>query len=89
MGHSDSSFRTVVIVGLVSGFGLIFIGIGLMPQGMSGLEGFVTPESFPSDHLAGRLLLVAIGIAITLVTQSSSAGIATALAAAHADTISF
>lgn len=73
----------------LSGFGLIFIGIELMQQGMSGLEGFVTPDSFPSDNLTGRLLLVGIGVLITLVTQSSSAGIATALTAVHSDTISF
>lgn len=73
----------------LSGFGLIFIGIDLIQEGMSGLEGVVTPETFPADSLQGRLLLVAVGIGITLVTQSSSAGIATALAAVHAGTINF
>lgn len=84
------SRKRLATVGLaLSGFGLIFIGIELMQQGMSGLEGIVTPDSFPGDHLTGRLLLLAMGIAITLVTQSSSAGIATALAAVHSGTISF
>ena len=56
---------------------------------MAGLEGVVTPDSFPSDGLAGRLLLLFIGVGITLVTQSSSAGVATALAAVNSGTISF
>lgn len=84
------SRRKMAAVGLaLSGFGLVFIGIDLMQQGMSGLEGIVTPESFPGDDFFGRVLLVGIGILITLVTQSSSAGIATALTAVHSDTISF
>ncbi len=73
----------------LAGFGLIFVGIGLIQEGMAGLQGIVTPASFPNDTLTGRFLLVLIGVAFTLVTQSSSAGIATALVAIHAGTISF
>ncbi len=73
----------------LAGFGLIFVGIDLIQSGMGGLQGIVTPASFPGDGFSGRLLLVLIGIAITLVTQSSSAGVAMALTALHAGTISF
>jgi phosphate:Na+ symporter len=73
----------------LAGFGLIFVGIDLIQQGMAGLQGIITPDSFPGDHLGGRLLLVLIGITITLITQSSSAGVATALTAVHAGAISF
>ncbi len=73
----------------LAGFGLVFMGIDAMQAGMSGLEGIVAPERFPSDTMLGRLALVGIGVAITLVTQSSSAGVAMALAAVHTDTISF
>lgn len=73
----------------LAGFGLVFVGIGLMQTGMAGLQGFVSPEDFPPNTILGRLLLVLLGIAITLVTQSSSAGIATAITAVHAGTISF
>lgn len=73
----------------IAGFGLIFVGIDTLQNAMAGLEGVVTPASFPDDTLLGRILLVLIGVAITLVTQSSSAGIATALAAVNADTITF
>ena len=60
---------------------MLFIGIATMQEGMSRFEGIVTPADFPDDSLGGRLLLVLIGVAITLVTQSSSVGVATALAA--------
>ena len=73
----------------LAGFGLIFVGISSLQQGMAGLEGIVTPTSLPSDTLGGRLLLVLIGIGMTLITQSSSAGIATAMTALHAHTITF
>ena len=72
----------------VAGFGLIFVGIDLLQGGLTGLEGRVTPDQFPPDTVLGRLLLVVIGAIVTFITQSSSAGVATALAAVHAGTIS-
>ncbi len=71
----------------LAGFGLIFVGISLLQQGMSGFVGIVTPESFPGDTWSGRLLLVLFGIAFTIVTQSSSAGVAMALAAVNTSTM--
>lgn len=68
----------------IAGFGLIFVGISLLQQGMGGFVGVITPDSFPNDTWTGRLLLVAFGIGITLLTQSSSAGVAMALAAVNA-----
>lgn len=73
----------------LAGFSLIFVGLGMMQGGMAGLEGMVTPESFPPDTWGGRLLLVGIGILITLVTQSSSAGVAMAITAVSVGAISF
>ena len=72
----------------LAGFGLIFVGISAMQNGMSVFEGAVTPDDFPPDTLLGRLALVVVGVFITLVTQSSSAGVATALTAVHTGTIS-
>ncbi len=72
----------------LAGFGLIFVGIGLLQDGLVGLQGHITPEHFPNDTFGGRLLLVLLGLVITIVTQSSSAGVATALAAVHTNTIS-
>jgi len=73
----------------LTGFSLLFIGIEALQSGMAPFEGAVTPEIFPSDTLFGRIQLVFIGILITLVTQSSSAGVATALAALGAGAVSF
>ncbi len=72
----------------LAGFSLLFVGIEAMQEGMAVFQGVVTPEDFPDDTLLGRLQLLGIGIAITLVTQSSSAGVATALVALAAGTIS-
>ncbi|MBW2629925.1 MAG: Na/Pi symporter, partial [Deltaproteobacteria bacterium] len=68
----------------MAGFGLIFVGISLLQEGMGGFVGIITPDSFPGDTWSGRLLLVVLGIAFTLVTQSSSAGVAMALTAVNA-----
>lgn len=73
----------------LAGFGLLFVGIETMQAGLEPFKGAVTPENFPADTLLGRLQLVLIGIAITLITQSSSAGVATALVALEAGVISF
>ena len=56
----------------LAGFSLLFVGIETMQQGMEPLKGLVTPEDFPDDTLFGRFTLVLLGVAITLVTQSSS-----------------
>lgn len=72
----------------VAGFGLIFVGIGNLQTGLEGLQESVTPTQFPPDTCVGRVLLVLLGATITLVTQSSSAGVATALAAVNTGTIS-
>lgn len=71
----------------MAGFGLIFVGIDVLQTGMEAFQGILTPDSFPSDTIGGRLLLVLIGVAFTVVTQSSSAGVAAALTAVHTQTI--
>ena len=73
----------------LAGFGIMFAGIAAMQQAMAGFEGFVTPQSFPPDTVWGRLQLVAIGVVVTVITQSSSAGVAAALVALSAGAISF
>lgn len=71
----------------LAGFGLLFVGIGLMQAAMADLaDGFAIPAA-STDHLGGMLLLVAIGAAMTLVMQSSSAAVATTLTALAAGAI--
>jgi phosphate:Na+ symporter len=81
--------RLATIGFALAGFGLIFVGIGMLQQGMSGLEQVITPEQFPVDTWLGRLKLVLMGIVITLITQSSSAGVAVSLTALFAGAINF
>ena len=73
----------------LAGFSLIFIGIEQLKSGLEAFRGVVTPADFPPDTLLGRLKLVLIGVLITMVTQSSSAGVATALAALSAGAVNF
>lgn len=73
----------------LAGFSLLFIGIDAMQQGMAGFTEAVTPGDFPEDSLLGRLQLVLAGVLITVITQSSSAGIAASLVALNAGAISF
>lgn len=73
----------------LAGFGLLFVGIGFMQEGMSGMEGLFTPGSFPDDTVTGRLLLVALGAVLTMMTQSSSAGVAVAMTALTVGALSF
>jgi phosphate:Na+ symporter len=73
--------------GVLAGLALILIGIDLMKAGMEGAQDFLGPDALPADTLQGRLLLLGLGAAVTLVTQSSSAGVAAAivlLAGGHA-----
>ena len=72
----------------LAGFGLVFAGIAMLQSGMEAFHDVVTPEYFPPDTLFGRFLLVLIGGVITLVTQSSSAGVAMAITAVHVGNIS-
>ncbi|MCA0922829.1 Na/Pi cotransporter family protein [Pseudooceanicola nanhaiensis] len=88
MAHLFGNGRLAQAGTMLAGFSLIFLGIEVLKTSLSGLEGVLTPSDFPADDLIGRLQLVGIGAAITLVTQSSSAGVATALALIGAGVIS-
>lgn len=73
----------------LAGFGLIFVGITTLQEGMAGLQGIVTPDSFPRNTFLGVLTLVGIGILSTIITQSSSAGVLAALTALYVGAIEF
>ena len=67
----------------LAGFGLIFTGVAVLQQGLQGMEAWMTPATFPGDTVWGRFLLLLLGLGITLVTHSSAAGVAFAVAAVH------
>ena len=72
----------VASIGLpVAGFGLLFVGIGLMQTAMAGLaDGINLPGSI-DPSLGSLLLLVLIGAAMTIVMQASGAAVAATLTA--------
>ncbi|MEN8207346.1 MAG: Na/Pi symporter [Pseudomonadota bacterium] len=73
----------------LAGFGLIFVGIGAMQNGLSGMQGLITPETLPPDTWPGRIQIVLLGTLVTVITQSSSAGVAATMTALYAGAISF
>ena len=73
----------------LAGFGLIFVGISAMQHGMSGMQGILTPETLPADTWSGRIMIVFLGMLATVITQSSSAGVAATMTALYAGAISF
>lgn len=73
----------------VAGFGLIFVGIATMQSGLSEVQGLVDFDGLSGDTWASRFKLLFIGIIFTVLTQSSSAGVAAALNGVHAGALSF
>ena len=73
----------------LAGFAIIFVGVAMMQEGMSSFSGLITPDELPNNTIIGRLQLVAFGIIFTTITQSSSAGVATALTALYGGAIDF
>ena len=73
---------------VVAGFGLIFLGIGLLQQGMAGATTVLTPDHLPRDTLLGRAALVGLGALVTALVHASGAVVAmalTAIAGGHLD----
>jgi phosphate:Na+ symporter len=73
----------------LAGFGLIFVGLDLMQEGMEGFRHLVSFDHFPADTWYNRLKLLLLGMVFTLITQSSSAGVAATLAALYVDLLTF
>jgi len=66
----------------IAGFGLLFLGIDMLQQGMGGLTNHLSPDDLDfGGGLLERLTLIALGAAITIVMQSSSAAMAATLTA--------
>jgi len=63
------------------GFALLFIGIDLLQTGLSDAQHWIPIPEGLSGTLLGRFTFLGIGILLALLTQSSSATIATALTA--------
>lgn len=72
----------------LAGFGLVFSGVASLQAGLRGIDQMITPTTFPGDTWRGRFLLLLLGLGITLITHSSAAGVAMAVAAAHVGSLS-
>jgi len=73
----------------LAGFGLIFIGIDTLQNGMHTLADMFDLSVLPAKGITGYLLIVGIGTLMTIIMQSSSAAAATALTALHTHAINF
>lgn len=73
----------------LAGLSVLFFGIDALQAGMAGLRDVISLDRFPTDTILGRLELVGLGAILTVITQSSSAGVASALAALGAGAITF
>ena len=71
----------------IAGFGLIFVGISNLQQGFGFLTELIDPSWLPDPGWVGRFAMAGLGFALTAITQSSSAGVAFALAAVHSGAI--
>lgn len=69
------------------GFGLIFIGIDFLQEGMADLAHRIDLSPFSQPSLFNHLWLVLIGAVMTVLLQSSSAAVALTLAALNSDAI--
>src|SRR5215468_1269011 len=72
---------------ILAGFGLLFTGIDFLQTGTKGISWDL--ESFAGTGAGARWILAGIGIAMTIVMQSSSAAAATTLVALDAGSLTF
>lgn len=75
--------------GVFTGFGLLFLGIDILQQGMESAENWINFESISADSAWAILFFILIGIVMTIIMQASSAALATTLAALFAGAIDF
>lgn len=73
----------------VAGFGIMFLGLDTLQQGMKGLSAFFSLAALPEGGLSAQFTAVAVGLVLTAVLQSSTAAIAMTLTAMHTGTIHF
>nr|WP_227539805.1 Na/Pi symporter [Acinetobacter sp. MB5] len=71
----------------LAGFGLLFFGIEILQQAMSGDSRFLDLSKWPLDRMLSRFILVLVGLVMTVLLQSSSAALTASLAALASHTI--
>lgn len=88
--------RVAAAGGALAGFALVLFGLTTLQQGMGGLAEHLHPNNLPAvfgpgvswwSSLLGVLALVAVGLAMTAVMQSSTAAVAVTLSASYAGAV--
>lgn len=75
--------------GVLAGFGLLFLGIDMLQQGMGSAQDLISFDAIPADSIISILLLILIGLVMTVIMQASSAAMAATLTALYAGAIDF
>lgn len=57
--------------GVFTGFGLLFLGIDILQQGMESAENWINFESISADSAWAILFFILIGIVMTIIMQAS------------------
>lgn len=73
----------------LAGFGLMFVGLNTLQEGMRGLATVFNLAALPTGGYGARIITMLFGLALTAILQSSTAAIATTLTALHTGTINF
>lgn len=73
----------------LAGFGLMFVGLHTLQEGMNGLASVFNLATLPVGGYGARMLIMLFGLALTAVLQSSTAAIAMILTALHTDAINY
>lgn len=71
----------------LAGFGIFFLGIGVLRDTFIGVEDLFDLERFANGSLSSLLMFVVIGIVMTVLMNSSSAALAVTLTAASSGVI--
>lgn len=71
----------------LAGFGMMFMGLSTLQEGMRGLASGFDLARLPTSGHGARVLIMLIGLAMTAILQSSTAAIATTLTALHTQAI--
>ncbi len=69
------------------GFGLFFVGVEVLNESFEGLVFAFDISKYTAEGISGVLTFLAIGLVMTLLTQSSSASIAITITAALSDVV--
>lgn len=69
------------------GFGLFFVGVDVLKESFEGLVLAFDISKYTAEGISGVLTFLAIGLVMTLLTQSSSASIAITITAALSDVV--